>query len=103
MAWPVGLLFIISNQLFNTNKHIILGQIVFLVVALFTQVSHYLSHMMVHRPPKRDTISYMVLHFLQKNSILLDPAFHQTHHRTLNKNFSNLNGWSNAFMNMFVL
>lgn len=102
MFWPLGLLFIISNQLFNTNKHIILGQIVFLVVALFTQVSHYLSHMMVHKPPKRDAISYMVLHFLQKNSILLDPAVHKVHHRTLTKNYSILNGWSNKFLNMIL-
>ena len=68
------------------------------LIGPFMQVSHRLSHLMVHDPPPKNSTSFIVLNFLQKNGVLLNPELHRKHHKINDKHWPIFNGWSSNFM-----
>ena len=46
--------------------------------------------------------SHVIIQWCQKWGLLISPESHRTHHRTYNRNFAIVNGWSHSLVNWII-
>ena len=96
LAFLVLINYVLRNSPFIS--YVTLFSSLLALIGPYMQVSHRLSHLMVHDPPPKNSTSFIVLNFLQKNGVLLNPEFHRKHHKINDKYWPIFNGWSSNLM-----
>ena len=91
LVW-IFLIFVLKDSPFIS--YFTLFSLLWWITGPVAQVSHRLSHVMVHDPPPKNSTYFIVLNFLQKNGVLLNPEFHKKHHKINDKHWPVFNGWS---------
>lgn len=101
LLWFMLIFLVLINYVLRNSpfiSYVTLFSSLLAFIGPFMQVSHRLSHLMVHDPPPKNSTSFIVLNFLQKNGVLLNPELHRKHHKINDKHWPIFNGWSSNLM-----
>lgn len=97
LLWFMLTFLVVMNYVLRNSPlscYVTLFSTLLALIGPLMQVSHRLSHVMVHHTPPKNSTSFIVLNFLQNNGVLLNPEFHKKHHKINDKHWPIFNGWS---------
>lgn len=91
MSLPLTVLLTAVALVWTVPGYVMAAVLVFLLGGTFSQYFHGTLH-------RRENPAWV--HALRRVGVLMTPAMHDVHHRSLQRDFSTLSGWSNPLLNI---